>query len=112
MWDVPPRRLGPGEGYGPATGRRGAAAPQRRAARSTTDESETMAGSVNKVILVGNLGRDPEVRSNQDGTKIVNFTLATSEPWPDKSNGERSERTGRPRVVILHAKPARNTGRA
>ena len=48
-----------------------------------------MAGSVNKVILVGNLGKDPEVRSTQDGSKIVNLTLATSETWNDRTSGER-----------------------
>ena len=61
-----------------------------------------MAGSVNKVILVGNLGRDPEVRHTQDGTPIVNFTLATSESWRDKSSGERRERTEWHRVVIFN----------
>ena len=61
-----------------------------------------MAGSVNKVILVGNLGRDPEVRTTQDGTKIVNFTMATSESWNDKSPGERKERTEWHRVVIFN----------
>ena len=58
-----------------------------------------MAGSVNKVILVGNLGKDPEVRNAQNGTKIVNFTLATSETWNDKASGERKERTEWHRVV-------------
>jgi single-strand DNA-binding protein len=48
-----------------------------------------MAGSVNKVILVGNLGKDPEVRTTQDGTKIVNLTLATGESWTDRESGER-----------------------
>lgn len=66
-----------------------------------------MAGSVNKVILVGNLGRDPEVRTTQDGTKIVNFTLATSENWRDKSSGERRERTEWHRVVIFNENLAR-----
>src|SRR6516162_4349475 len=61
-----------------------------------------MAGSVNKVILVGNLGRDPEVRSTQDGMRIVNFTLATSESWRDKMSGERKERTEWHRVVIFN----------
>ena len=61
-----------------------------------------MAGSVNKVILVGNLGRDPEVRSTQDGRKIVNFSLATSENWKDKSSGERREKTEWHRVVIFN----------
>jgi single-strand DNA-binding protein len=52
-----------------------------------------MAGSVNKVILVGNLGKDPEARTTQDGTKIVNLTLATSQSWTDRQSGERKERT-------------------
>jgi single-strand DNA-binding protein len=61
-----------------------------------------MAGSVNKVILVGNLGKDPEVRSTQSGSKIVNFTLATSDTWNDKASGERKERTEWHRVVIFN----------
>lgn len=61
-----------------------------------------MAGSVNKVILVGNLGRDPEVRHSQAGAKIVNFSLATSESWKDRSTGERRERTEWHRVVIFN----------
>jgi len=65
-----------------------------------------MAGSVNKVILVGNLGRDPEVRTTQDGTKIVNFTLATSETWNDRASGERKERTEWHRVVIFNERLA------
>ena len=65
-----------------------------------------MAGSVNKVILVGNLGKDPEVRNTQDGTKIVNLTLATSENWTDRSSGERKERTEWHRVVIFNDRVA------
>src|SRR5690348_5420000 len=61
-----------------------------------------MAGSVNKVILVGNLGKDPEIRTTQDGTKIVNLTLATSETWNDRQSGERKERTEWHRVVIFN----------
>ena len=61
-----------------------------------------MAGSVNKVILVGNLGRDPEVRSSQDGTKIVNLSIATSERWKDRMSGEPRERTEWHRVVIFN----------
>ena len=61
-----------------------------------------MAGSVNKVILVGNLGRDPEIRSTQDGTKVANLSLATSESWSDKSTGERKERTEWHRVVVFN----------
>ena len=61
-----------------------------------------MAGSVNKVTLVGNLGRDPEMRSTQDGTRIAHFTLATSESWSDKMSGERKERTEWHRVVIFN----------
>ncbi|MCW5771191.1 MAG: single-stranded DNA-binding protein [Rhodospirillaceae bacterium] len=61
-----------------------------------------MAGSVNKVILVGNLGRDPEIRNAQDGTKIANFSVATSESWRDKATGERKERTQWHRVVVFN----------
>jgi single-strand DNA-binding protein len=61
-----------------------------------------MAGSVNKVILVGNVGRDPEIRSTQDGTKVANLSLATSETWRDKNSGERKERTEWHRVVIFN----------
>ena len=61
-----------------------------------------MAGSVNKVILVGNLGKDPESRTSQGGQKIVNFTLATSDNWTDKMSGEKKERTEWHRVVIFN----------
>ncbi len=61
-----------------------------------------MAGSVNKVILVGNLGRDPEVRSTQDGAKIVNLSIATSDRWKDKNTGEQREKTEWHRVVIFN----------
>jgi single-strand DNA-binding protein len=61
-----------------------------------------MAGSVNKVILIGNLGRDPEARHAQDGSKIVNFTMATSESWKDKGSGERKEKTEWHRVVVFN----------
>jgi single-strand DNA-binding protein len=61
-----------------------------------------MAGSVNKVILVGNLGRDPEIRSTQDGTRIANLSVATSESWRDKASGERKEKTEWHRVVIFN----------
>ena len=70
-----------------------------------------MAGSVNKVILVGNLGRDPEVRHTQDGSPVVNLNLATSENWRDKNTGERREKTEWHRVVIFNenlAKVAEN----
>ena len=60
-----------------------------------------MAGSVNKVILIGNLGADPEVRQTQDGRPIVNLRVATSENWRDKSSGERREKTEWHRVVIF-----------
>jgi single-strand DNA-binding protein len=63
-----------------------------------------MAGSVNKVILVGNLGRDPEIRSTQDGTRVANLSVATSESWRDKASGERKERTEWHRVVIFNDK--------
>jgi single-strand DNA-binding protein len=65
-----------------------------------------MAGSVNKVILVGNLGKDPEVRSTQDGSKIVNLTLATSETWTDRASGERKEKTEWHRIVIFNDRVA------
>lgn len=61
-----------------------------------------MAGSVNKVILVGNLGRDPEIRSMQSGEEIAQLSLATSETWKDKASGERKERTEWHRVVIFN----------
>jgi single-strand DNA-binding protein len=70
-----------------------------------------MAGSVNKVILIGNLGKDPEIRSMQDGKTIVNFSIATSENWKDKSSGESREKTEWHRVVIFNehlAKVAQN----
>ncbi|MBO4521530.1 MAG: single-stranded DNA-binding protein [Alphaproteobacteria bacterium] len=60
-----------------------------------------MAGSVNKVILIGNVGRDPEIRQSADGRKIVNLSLATSETWKDKT-GERQEKTEWHRVVIFN----------
>ncbi|MAG24673.1 single-stranded DNA-binding protein [Candidatus Pacearchaeota archaeon] len=61
-----------------------------------------MAGSVNKVILVGNLGRDPEVRSMSNGGKVVNLSVATSESWKDKQSGERREKSEWHRVVIFN----------
>jgi single-strand DNA-binding protein len=61
-----------------------------------------MAGSVNKVILIGNVGRDPEVRNTQDGAKIVQFSIATSETWNDRASGERKERTEWHRVVVFN----------
>jgi single-strand DNA-binding protein len=61
-----------------------------------------MAGSVNKVILVGNLGRDPEVRRMTSGEPVVNLSVATSESWRDKASGERKERTEWHRVVIFN----------
>ena len=65
-----------------------------------------MAGSVNKVILVGNLGRDPEVKAMQDGRSLVNMSVATSETWRDRNSGERKERTEWHRVVIFNDKLA------
>ncbi len=61
-----------------------------------------MAGSVNKVILIGNLGKDPEIRNAQDGSKIVSFSVATSESWKDKQSGERKDRTEWHRVVLFN----------
>jgi single-strand DNA-binding protein len=65
-----------------------------------------MAGSVNKVFLIGNLGKDPEVRSSQAGDKIVSFSLATSETWNDKASGERKERTEWHRIVVFNTQIA------
>jgi single-strand DNA-binding protein len=61
-----------------------------------------MAGSINKVILVGNLGKDPEVRAMQDGTKVVSFSVATSESWKDKISGEKKDKTEWHRVVVFN----------
>jgi single-strand DNA-binding protein len=61
-----------------------------------------MAGSVNKVILVGNVGKDPEIRRTQDGRPIANFSLATSESWRDKNSGEKKEKTEWHRVVVFN----------
>jgi single-strand DNA-binding protein len=61
-----------------------------------------MAGSVNKVILIGNLGADPEIRRTQDGRPIANLRVATSESWRDKATGERKEKTEWHRVVIFN----------
>lgn len=63
---------------------------------------QAMAGSVNKVILIGNLGADPEVRHTQDGNPIVNLRLATNETWKDRQTGERRERVEWHRVVIFN----------
>lgn len=61
-----------------------------------------MAGSVNKVILIGNLGKDPEVRTFPNGGRVANFSIATSESWKDKASGERKERTEWHRISILN----------
>ena len=61
-----------------------------------------MAGSVNKVILIGNLGRDPEVRTMQSGGRVANLSIATSETWRDKASGERKEKTEWHRVVVFN----------
>src|SRR3954453_15706164 len=63
-----------------------------------------MAGSVNKVILVGNLGRDPEARNMQSGDKVVSFSIATSESWNDRASGERKEKTQWHRIAIFNEK--------
>ena len=65
-----------------------------------------VAGSVNKVILVGNLGKDPEMRFMPDGTKVANFSIATSETWKDKASGERRERTEWHRISVMNDKIA------
>src|SRR5205809_1610639 len=70
--------------------------------KNTHQQETVMAGSVNKVILIGNLGKDPEIRRTQDGRPIANLSVATSETWRDKVSGERRERTEWHRVVIFH----------
>ena len=62
-----------------------------------------MSGSVNKVIIIGNCGKDPEVRTMQNGSKVANLSLATSESWKDKATGERKEKTEWHRVVVFGA---------
>src|SRR5687767_6750015 len=69
--------------------------------RSPEQRESVMAGSVSKVILVGNLGRDPEIRRTQDGRPIAQLSVATSENWRDKTTGERKEKTEWHRVVIF-----------
>jgi single-strand DNA-binding protein len=71
-------------------------------AESSNQQESIMAGSVNKVILVGNLGKDPDVRRTQDGRPIVNLSVATSDNWRDKATGERKEKTEWHRVVIFN----------
>jgi single-strand DNA-binding protein len=70
--------------------------------RLQAERESVMAGSVNKVILIGNLGADPEIRRTQDGRPIANLRVATSETWRDKGSGERKERTEWHRVVIFN----------
>lgn len=60
-----------------------------------------MSGSVNKAVLIGNCGKDPEIRTLQNGDKVANFSLATSESWRDKSSGERKEKTEWHRIVVF-----------
>ncbi len=72
---------------------------------------DTMAGSVNKVILIGNLGRDPEIRTTQSGMRIANLSIATSDSWRDKESGERRERTEWHRVVIFDERLAETAER-
>ncbi len=73
-----------------------------RIQETSTLKEKVMAGSVNKVILVGNLGADPEIRYTQAGKKIANLRLATSESWKDRQSGERREKTEWHRVVIFN----------
>ena len=65
-----------------------------------------MAGSVNKVIIIGNLGKDPEVRFMPDGSKIAGFSVATSENWKDKTSGERKEKTEWHKIAIMNERLA------
>src|SRR3954463_9963596 len=72
-----------------------------RSPRDKAEQENVMAGSVNKVILIGNLGADPEIRRTNDGRPIANLSVATSESWRDKNTGERKEKTEWHRVVIF-----------
>lgn len=65
-----------------------------------------MAGSINKVILVGNVGKDPEIRMMQDGSKLASFSVATSETWKDRNSGERVDKTEWHRVVVFNERLA------
>jgi single-strand DNA-binding protein len=65
-------------------------------------QEDSVAGSVNKVILIGNLGRDPEIRTTNDGTRVASLSVATSETWKDRNSGERKERTEWHRVVVFN----------
>src|SRR5712672_3404571 len=73
-----------------------------RSPRDEAEQENVMAGSVNKVILVGNLGKDPEIRRTQDGRPIANLRIATSESWRDKTTGERKEKTEWHSVVVFN----------
>src|SRR4029079_11349316 len=84
------------------TNRRGWSARSSGARFGFQKKEMGMAGSVNKVILVGNLGRDPEVRRLTSGDPVVNLSIATSESWRDKASGERKEKTEWHRVVIFN----------
>lgn len=89
-------------------GRNGTVEAERAAAVGEIDDEESgMAGSVNKVILVGNLGRDPETRRLASGDPVVNLRIATSESWKDKASGERKEKTEWHSVVIYNENLAR-----
>jgi len=85
----------------------GAVTSGRWQSGGSENEEQVMAGSVNKVILIGNLGADPEVRTLPSGSPVVNLSVATSENWRDKSSGERKERTEWHRVVIFNEGLAR-----
>src|SRR5829696_6356234 len=95
--------------WGQACGKRRLAlfAPPRRPRTAGQDGRAAMAGSVNKVILVGNLGKDPETRRLNSGDPVVNLRIATSESWKDKASGERKEKTEWHSVVIFNENLAR-----
>ena len=83
-------------------GARGLTGALETIAEVSQEQESIMAGSVNKVILVGNLGKDPEIRRTQDGRPIANLSVATSDTWRDKATGERREKTEWHRVVIFN----------
>jgi single-strand DNA-binding protein len=96
------KAAGPGEPLGRGCGGRGEHANEAGAAEARKRKQDNMSGSVNKVILIGNLGRDPEVRRLNSGDPVVNFSVATTESWRDKTSGERKDRTEWHNVVIFN----------
>jgi single-strand DNA-binding protein len=102
MWITMGAAGSPLRGEGPPLGLRRSTLLERSGSSETGFNEAVMAGSVNKVILIGNLGADPEIRRTQDGRPVANLRLATSDSWRDKATGERKEKTEWHRVVIFN----------